>query len=142
MLIATDASTLIGELPRRRSRRIFDHSDFDFVVAAHAWRETLHELPRRLASRERHGHSEPGGADRALQDCLGLAATHIRVVAESEYAALEEVAKRRVPRDENDWPTDAVAMSLGAGIWTADADFLGCGVATWTTETLLLHLDP
>lgn len=141
MLIATDASTLIGELPRRRSRRIFDHPDFDFVVAEHAWRETLHELPRRLAARERHGHSEIGGAILAFQDCLRLAATHIRIVAESEYGELENAAKRRVPRDENDWPTVALAMLLGAEIWTADADFLGCGVATWTTETLLLHIE-
>ena len=140
MLIATDASTLFGELPRRRSRRIFDHPELDFVVAEHAWRETLHELPRRLAARERHGRSDVG-AERALQDCLNLAATHIRVGAESEYGELEKAAKRRVPRDENDWPTVALAMLLGAGIWTADADFLGCGVPTWTTETLLLHIE-
>ena len=69
------------------------------------------------------------------------AARHVRIYQRFEYDHLVDVAKRRVPRDEKDWPTVALAMVLGAGIWTADADFLGCGVPIWTTETLLLDLD-
>ena len=76
-----------------------------------------------------------------LRECLRIANLHIDVVPASYYLHLQEAAKRRVPRDENDWPTVALAMTLDCGIWTADADFLGCGVPTWTTETLLLHLD-
>lgn len=48
---------------------------------------------------------------------------------------------RRVPRDERNWPTVALALALEVSIWTADTDFLSCGVLTWTTETLLLHTD-
>ena len=64
-----------------------------------------------------------------------------RVAPGGHRGRLEDVARRRVPRDPNDWPTVALALTLECGIWTADADFLGCGVATWTTETLQLHLD-
>ncbi|NJM00632.1 MAG: hypothetical protein HC924_18495 [Synechococcaceae cyanobacterium SM2_3_2] len=35
----------------------------------------------------------------------------------------------------------ALALRLGADIWTQDADFLGCGIPTWTTETLMVHLE-
>jgi predicted nucleic acid-binding protein len=46
-----------------------------------------------------------------------------------------------VPRDPNDWPTVALALTLDCDIWTTDAAFLGCGVPTWTTETLGPHLE-
>ena len=52
------------------------------------------------------------------------------------YAHLEPVARRRIPRDPNDWPTVALAIALDAGIFTNDYDFFGCGCPTWTMETL------
>ena len=52
----------------------------------------------------------------------------------------ETVARRRVPRDQRDWPPVALALALDAGILTADADFLGCGCATWTVDTLAAEL--
>ena len=75
-----------------------------------------------------------------LRECLHLAMVHVDIVPAGVYDYLETVARRRVPRDPNDWPTVALALTLECGIWTADADFLGCGVPTWTTETLGLHL--
>ena len=52
------------------------------------------------------------------------------------YAALEDEARRRILRDPDDWHTVALALRLGAAIWTQDGDFLGCGVPTWTTDIL------
>jgi len=54
---------------------------------------------------------------------------------------METVARRRIPRDPDDWPTVALALVLEAHIWTHDHDFLGCGVATWTTQTLLAEFE-
>jgi predicted nucleic acid-binding protein len=53
---------------------------------------------------------------------------------------LEAIARRRIPRDPNDWPTVALAIALNAGILTNDCDFLGCGCPTWTVETLRAEL--
>lgn len=36
--------------------------------------------------------------------------------------------------------TVAVALALGAAIWTQDCDFIGCGCPTWATETILAEL--
>jgi predicted nucleic acid-binding protein len=35
----------------------------------------------------------------------------------------------------------AVALTLGAGIWTHDYDFFGRGVPGWITQTLTAHLE-
>jgi predicted nucleic acid-binding protein len=139
--LAIDASILIAELPRTRGQRLIASSSLELIVAEHAWQETLYELPRRLAARERHGQLSAGGAERVLRDCLVLVETKVLIVQTAVYAEFETVARRRVPRDPRDWPTVALALALEAGIWTADADFLGCGVPTWTTETLLLDAE-
>jgi predicted nucleic acid-binding protein len=142
VLLAVDASVLVAELPRARGRRILDDPGLDFVVSEHTWSEVTHELPIRLAARERLGHLPGSNAEQMLRECLVLASLHIDVVPATIYEHLDPVARKRVPRDPNDWPTVALALTLECGIWTADADFLGCGVPTWTTETLHLHLHP
>jgi predicted nucleic acid-binding protein len=60
----------------------------------------------------------------------------IEVIPRAFYQHMEDVARRRVPRDPRDWPAVALAMVLEAGILTGDHDFLGCGCPTWTVETL------
>jgi predicted nucleic acid-binding protein len=62
------------------------------------------------------------------------------VATEAEYGEHEAAARDRIPRDPNDWPTVALALSLGIGIWTNDYDYFGCGIPVWTTQTLLTHL--
>ncbi len=59
---------------------------------------------------------------------------------ETEHEHQEAVARRRVPRDPNDWPPVALALALDVGILTRDQDFLGCGCPTWTVETLRAEL--
>ena len=75
-----------------------------------------------------------------LAAALAAAEPKLTRVAEADYHVHEVVARSRIPRDPDDWPTVAAALAVGADIWTSDADFLGCGIATWTTETLLAHL--
>jgi hypothetical protein len=58
------------------------------------------------------------------------------------YADFEEHSKRRIgSRDADDWPVVALALALGADIWTEDTDFFGSGVAIWTTETVDIYLN-
>ena len=75
-----------------------------------------------------------------LTSATFVAETWFALVPERLYLSFEPVARRRVPRDPRDWPTVALALALGAGIWTEDGDFLGCGLPTWTTATLAHHL--
>lgn len=140
MELVVDASTLVAELPRMRGQRLISDGRLTLFISEHAWSETQHEVPRRLAARVRRGNLTSDGADELHADCLQLVARHIRIFPQSWYAAYQSLARRRVPPDPNDWLTVALALTLECGIWTADADFLGCGVPTWTTETLGPHL--
>jgi predicted nucleic acid-binding protein len=67
--------------------------------------------------------------------------TLVRVVEPGFYMDFEVPAKRRIgARDIDDWPVVALALALGAEIWTEDPDFFGSGVATWTTQTVEIYL--
>jgi predicted nucleic acid-binding protein len=64
----------------------------------------------------------------------------LEIVSGEHYSYVRDVALRRFPHHERDWPTVAAALTLDASIPTADADFLGYGVATWAVETLVAEL--
>ena len=141
MIIVADASVLVGELLRDRGRDLILHPRVQLVVAEHQWSEVEHELERRLSIMESRGRITPErrnvleGAVQHLVDVQG-----IEVIPRSAYEQFEEAARRRVPRDPNDWAPVALAMALDAGILTGDNDFLGCGCPTWTVETLQVEL--
>ena len=111
-------------------------------VAEEQWEEAEHELARRLAVLVSRAHLDEARR-RELEDEVRAWSTRgrLEIVAREHYSHLRDVAFRRVPRDERDWPTVAAALALDASILTADADFLGCGVATWTVETLVAELE-
>jgi predicted nucleic acid-binding protein len=137
MRLAVDASVLVAELLRKRGRAFFTDPRLGFVVAEEQWSELEHELERRLSRIVRQGHLQPAQAiviEREFQILVNDKT--IEVVPRHVYDHLEATARRRIPRDPNDWPTVALAIALGADILTNDHDFLGCGCATWTFETL------
>lgn len=141
MIIVADASVLVGEMLRRRGRELLTHPDLRVVVAEDQWSETRHELPRRLDAMV-----DQQRITRHQADSLGSAAEllfrsrSIDVVPRHIYEANKETARRRVPRDPNDWAPVALAIALHAGILTGDNDFLGCGCPTWTVDTLRAEL--
>lgn len=141
MIVVADASVLVGELLRERGRALILHTDLHVAVAEHQWSESDHELRRRLdilSSKGRISEQRRSELEEFISALLDAGA--IEVVAHDAYAHLEAVARRRVPRDPNDWPTVALALVLDAAILTGDHDFLGCGCPTWTVETLLAEL--
>lgn len=142
MIVVADASVLVGELLRKRGRELLLHQDLRVLVAEHQWEETEHELARRLdilESREKLTSEQRLALEQAVNDLIETRV--IEVVPRDTYASLEQTATERVPRDQRDWPTVALAMVLDAGILTGDNDFLGCGCATWTVETLRRELE-
>jgi len=50
MIVAADASVLVGELLRTKGRELFRHPALHVVVAEDQWTETEHELARRSTS--------------------------------------------------------------------------------------------
>ena len=140
MKLATDASSLVAESLRARGAEIIAHKDLTLYIAVPTWSEVEHELDRRLTAMVRQGRLALVRRDRVLTETLTALATSLTIVTEVEYGQYEAEARDRIPQDPNDWPTVALALALGIGIWASDRDFFGCGVPVWTTQALLAHL--
>jgi predicted nucleic acid-binding protein len=140
MRAAADASSVVAESLRARGLWLLDHDDLILYITPATWSEVTHELGRRLDAMVLRGQIEPVELEPMLHETIVMLSQIITVVPESEYGDHEAEARDRIPRDPNDWPTVALALSMGIGIWTNDRDFFGCGVPVWTTETLLTHL--
>ncbi len=137
MIIVADASVLVAELLRRRGRALFARADLRVIVAEEQWDEAEHELRRRLALIVEQGRLTAEQA-RLLHDAVQRLIDDrvIEIIPRTLYEHHETVARRRVPRDPDDWPPVALALALDVGILTGDQDFLGCGCPTWTVDTL------
>lgn len=140
MRLVVDASTLVGELLRERGRKLLASPHLDLYVPAWMWDETRHEVSRRLEIRVNKGLSE-AVANRFWDAAVRVKEGSVTEVPEELYEGLKNEALSRLPRDANDWPVVALALSLGTDILTGDEDFLGCGVATWTVDTLITQLE-
>jgi hypothetical protein len=140
IVVIVDASVLVGELLRERGPALFRRPDVTVLVADEQWEEAEHELERRLGVLVSRGVSDDHSRELEENVQTLLDEGTVTIVAREHYEHVRDVAIRRVPRNERDWPTVAAALALDASILTADADFLGCGVATWTVETLLSEL--
>jgi len=138
--LAADASSLIEESLRLRGRRLILHDDLDLYITVPTWSEVVHEVGSRVDSMIRHGHVDPSDRDDTISDTEAMLRTALTVMTEAEYGQYEAEARDRIQQDPNDWPTVALALALGIGIWTSDRDFFGCGVPVWATETLLTHI--
>ena len=104
--------------------------------------ETAHELEKRLGAIVAQGRLTTEQTDDLRSAVQDLADNRvIEVIPRTVYEHLESTARRRVPRDPNDWAPVALALVLGAGIVTGDNDFLGCGCPTWTVDTLRHELE-
>lgn len=119
MIVVVDTSVLVAELLRQRGRALFAHPDLLAVVAEEQWEETEHEIAKRIAITIEQGRIDVEqakalhGAIHALFD-----ARVIEVIPRSVYEHHEALARRRVPRDPNDWAPVALALTLDAGILT------------------------
>src|SRR3954454_7075955 len=141
MRLVADASRLVGEIMRVRGRRLIRRPDLEIYISTTVHSEIHYEVPRHIREMARHARLHGSTADELIAGCFELIARHLRTVLLPVCGPAEYIARRRVPRDPNDWSIVAQALVLEADIWTHDHDFLGCGVATWTTDTLLLHLN-
>ena len=78
--------------------------------------------------------------EHTLRRTLSILSQSVTLVPDEEYAEYEAEARDRISRDALDWPTVALALKMGVGIWTANRNFFGCGAPVWITQTLLTHV--
>lgn len=140
MKLAADASALVAESLRVRGEQIIRHDDLELYIAVPTWSEVEYEVDRRLAAMVQRGRLDPARREQVLIETLTALDNNLILVGDAVYGPYESEARDRIPQDPNDWPTVAVSLALGTGIWTSDRDFFGCGVPVWTTDTLLTHL--
>lgn len=138
--LVIDANILVSELLRQRGRNLMKSPELEIYIVARVREEAEYELRGRLMRIVNQGRLSESAAQEQLEVARLVIETKIRLVEASSYSSLEAEARKRIPRDPDDWPTVAAALALPAAIWTQDYDFFGCGCPTWTTETLLLQL--
>ena len=140
MKLVVDANILVAELTRKRGRILIADSKLELFIAEKPWEEVRHELRKRFVIIAERKGATSQEASELYKAAIMLASVNVQVMPVSYYVSLEKSAKRRIPRDPDDWHSVALALVLNADIWTQDNDFLGCGVATWTTDTLIEQL--
>lgn len=137
MNLVVDSSVVVGEVLRAKGLALLSHPELTLFQPDYAVGETQYELRRRGTLMVRSGRASEAQAAALLEGAFAFLSAGVVGVARSEYAPREAQARRRVPRDPNDWTLVALALHLsGAAILTLDGDFLGCGLPTWTPDTL------
>jgi predicted nucleic acid-binding protein len=134
-ILVLDANVMLRAVLGRRVRSLIERycGDVPLFIPSYCVSEVREYLPALCAKR----HWDIGPTLKLLDAMLAL----VRVVEAGFYADFEEQAKHRIGRrDVDDWPVVALALCLGAAVWTEDTDFFGCGLATWTTQTVELYL--
>ena len=141
MRLVVDANILVAQLLRHPGRELVANDELELFIAQAVWEEAQHELRRRSEAIADQGRLSEATVTALLDAAIEVAERCVTIVPHEEYADTEDRARRRIPRDPDDWPTVGLGLLLDAAIWTQDNDFLGCGVPTWTTDTLKRHLD-
>lgn len=156
MILIVDANILIGELLRKRGRKLIQNTALKLYISQKALEETFYELNKRIISFQTNNDMSDEEAEDTLSLIKSIINLHIQKYEQKNYIHLESEARKRIPNDPNDWETIALALLLNSSpfiynkndfecscpaIWTQDKDFLGCGFPTWTTDTLLLYLN-
>ncbi|NEQ72141.1 MAG: nucleotide-binding protein, PIN domain-containing protein [Okeania sp. SIO2D1] len=141
MRLVVDTNILVAELLRKRGRALMNSPNLELLLAEKMKNEAQYELQKRISIivNKTNLTSEQGQLE--LEKALGIIDRKIVTFPLSYYQSFEAEARKRIPRDPNDWETVALALALPAAIWTEDYDFFGCGCPTWTTQTLLLQIN-
>jgi predicted nucleic acid-binding protein len=136
-----DANVLVNELLKRRGIRWISGGSVELSITDRVLEEVREHLPRRLGDMVKLGQIDQEQAATAGQRAFALMEKYIGVVPTGDVRRHREVAKRRIPGDEDDWPTAALALTTGLAIVTENRKhFWGCGIAIWSVERFLAEL--
>ncbi len=141
MRLVVDTNILVAELLRNRGVDLMESQSLELFLAEKMKNEAQYELQKRMSIIVNKTNLTPEQGEFQLEVALGIIDRKIVTVPLSDYQSFEAEARKRIPRDPNDWETVALALALSSAIWTEDYDFFGCGCPTWTTQTLLPQID-
>lgn len=141
MRLVVDTNILVAELLRKRGRDLIASQSLELFQAEKMKNEVRHELEKRISIIINRTTLTQELGQLQLEAAFRLIDSKIMTCPLPFYQSFEEEARKRIPRDPNDWEAVALALALPAAIWTEDYDFFGCGCPTWTTQTLLLQIN-
>jgi putative PIN family toxin of toxin-antitoxin system len=139
MRLVVDTNILVSELLRKRGRNLISSDLLDLFLAEKMRNEVEYELKKRIKFIINRTDLTEKLGQLQLKTALTLIEQKITTIPLCYYQSFEQEARKRIPRDPNDWETVALSLALPAHIWTEDYDFFGCGCPIWTTQTLLLQ---
>ncbi len=139
--LVVDANILVMESLRQRGRQRLRSRALELRMTERAGAEFLHEFAKRLKLVSERAALTPQEQEEIQADVMDMFIHSVSIVLLVDYAHLEALARPRIATDPDDWPSIALAMLLGCGIWTEDRDFFGCGLSVWRTDVLYGDLD-
>lgn len=141
MRLIVDANILMGELLRKRGRKLIKNPELELYISERVFSEANYELTKRVNLMTQQGKFDYSVSEYILVEAKLIIHRFITIIPLNDYQHLENKAKNLIPRDPNDWEMVAISLLFDVDIWTQDCDFIGCGRATWTTETLIYILN-
>ena len=132
MRLVADANVLLSAVIGGRAKAVLEHPSITEILRAEAMLVEVQEYATQLAAKKR-----------LSQDVvmLAVASLPVRVVEREIYEKSIPEAKRRIGRrDPDDVEILALALHVGAPIWSNDNDFEDAGVQWFTTAALLARL--
>lgn len=135
--LVVDANPVLSAVLGGAAREVFFHLGIEeFAIALPTLREVETYIPR-LAAKPKV--AQAGVTEELLFAALTL--LPLTVYPRRFYrAALKEAQRRIGSRDPKDVDVLALALKLGAPIWSNDEDFADVGVPRYTTAELLRWL--
>lgn len=127
MRLVVDTNVLVAELLRKRGRDLIESPKLEIYLAEKIKDEVEYELQKRIAIIVSQTRLSEELAQKQLEVGLRLIDSKIITFPQAFSTSLETEARKRIPRDPNDWETIALSLALPAAIWTEDDDFFGCG---------------
>jgi predicted nucleic acid-binding protein len=130
--LVADANVLLSAATGGRAGLVLGRPDLAEVLTTAAAMEEVHEYAEPLARKLRLPF------DTVL---LAVATLPVTMVERDDYTGSLSEARRRIgERDPDDVDTLALALHLGAPVWSNDNDFEVTGVEWYTTARLLKRL--
>ena len=116
MRLVVDTNVLVAELLRNRGVALINSQNFELSLAEKMKNEVQYELQKRVSIMVNKAKFTPEQGQFQLEVALGIIDRKIVTVPLSYYKSFETEARKRIPREPNDWETVALALALSAAI--------------------------
>ena len=141
MDLVLDANVLLREVLTERGLKWLSDQRHRLTITNRVHAEFEHYIALRVQDMiARHRFDQAYGDDYVRKLQLFVKRRCV-VVDVGRLVELEQVSRRRIPDDADDWPTAALAMSRDLDIVSEDKHFWGCGLRVWRVRQLLAEFN-